>query len=652
MQELQLPWFTWWEMTTELANDESDGAQICRLLISLGCHDQGLWKGACPCSKTRETLQLDPSHLHSSANDEPQQQQQGSVGGVTTTVDSGASLGPDLRADWVIDPHMIATSHLQLGQSVDQAASASQLGGQQHHRVLPRASSHCVTWRQFYSSRGLPSQSPVALVLHWVLTLYLALITADDLSGGLLLLGGEHQLEGTGRRRSKEFQEDIVHLPSQNQRMEEDPSHRAEKRFRMPGGEDLSPASGEARENSSSLSLLSASSGAHVLFLGPREELTMLPALEELRGLLPGTSLSIHFVGPDVPSAWHGTEASLPSPSRTAVSAARSAEACEQLLDDGVEESWQAWMQRVRADSPTSHCRPASLSDGAASPSTFQADLHGHEAAPVGMPLRMSFWQAYFHDIHEMLSTRYGLHRGNTVVFAPNAGLSAYPSWVPTMRLLLTSGGSVEPSTTQTTKNTPQSMGSAADKVAKSNSAVSSGRLPAVELSSGGSAELSRAVGPMGECVGQAPDQDGMGHMTCVITDFCEEALLQGRVGLRDGSRSKGNLHGRYMGMMSFWKCNNISMVPSGHAGSYVRFKAHSHTADDQPLQAAGLAVLTWERPTGDKQRVHHGVASVLISMLAAWGLETCTPVAGHTSSLALDCILAALTPELSPAEI
>ena len=94
----------------------------------------------------------------------------------------------------------------------------------------------------------------------------------------------------------------------------------------------------------------------------------------------------------------------------------------------------------------------------------------------------------------------------------PNAGLAAYPSWVPTMQLLL---APASPSALAQTP--PGSEGPLATPDIQ-------GSVGALEGPKGGTEEA--AVSD------SAPDMAGVCQgMTCVVTDYCEEALVKAQVG-------------------------------------------------------------------------------------------------------------------------
>ena len=648
---------------------------MCRLLRRLGCHRRGMWRGVCPCRgsgnrgsggscgdrgggvgggcSSKHSLAVSGCGSHACSED----CREGGGGGsprascghpAEERVEAEAEeeeeehlpLLPNLAASWCLAPELVPGVAAVYRSSISRTASRA---GASSPPVL-------LSWQQYYRARGLPAASPVALVLHWVLTLYLGIMTADDLAqGGLLTPGGQQGGRQRGQQRGP--------LASQRQDCQES------------GGGKRPCVAEETEEIKNPL---------HILFLGPREELRALPALRELRELLPASiaTIWVHFVGPDVPSAWHGLEASLPSratlhpppvllplgvqPSsvRSDLSAGGegpapvSSEGAAPAADgrsegvviapfvshsggcligdrgingdgDGDDEEdgeampcWREWMRRVRcsqrlssgsgsgesedeeedgasswagqgaggsvdpAASPAPASLPAPASTSAPSSTPAPAALPALESLPSEQPqLRMSFWQAHLHEIYPDLARRYGLGPHNTVAYAPNAGLAAYPSWLPTMRLLLHPGArdeamartgareEAEAGTTGAKAGCGSGDGGAAQDGGGGgiNGEWGVGKEPSHGPLDGGAADLTcsdeacrSAARPSLQRCGLADErgdgqadvlnrrngldddnceeggQDGHGAgpaaIACIVTDYCEEALYRGRV--------------------------------------------------------------------------------------------------------------------------
>ena len=686
---------------------------MCRLLRRLGCHRRGMWRGVCPCRgsgnrgsggscgdrgggvgggcSSKHSLAVSGCGSHACIED----CREGGGGGsprascghpAEERVEAEAEeeeeehlpLLPNLAASWCLAPELVPGVAAVYRSSISRTASRA---GASSPPVL-------LSWQQYYRARGLPAASPAALVLHWVLTLYIGIMTADDLAqGGLLEQGGQQRGQQRGRQGKL--------LASQ-------------RRDRQERGGEKRPCVAEETEE--------IKNPLHILFLGPRKELLALPALQELRELLPASiaTIWVHFVGPDVPSAWHGLEASLPSratlhpppvllplgvqPSavRSDLSAGRegpapvSSEGAAPAADgrsegvviapfvshsggcligdrgingdgDGDDEEdgedmlcWREWMQRVRcgqrlssgsgsgesedeeedgasswagqgaggsvdpatSPAPASLPAPASTSAPASLPAPASTSAPSSTPAPAALPaleslpseqpqLRMSFWQAHLHEIYPDLARRYGLGPHNTVAYAPNAGLAAYPSWLPTMRLLLHPGArdeamartgareEAEAGTTGAKAGSGSGDGGAAQDGGGGgiNGEWGVGKEPSHGPLDGGAADLTcsdeacrSAARPslqrygLANELGDGPEdmlnrwngldddncddggQDGRclkqhGHgragsaaIACIVTDYCQEALYRGRVSVWAVSGGGGSVHLGYAG--------------------------------------------------------------------------------------------------------
>jgi hypothetical protein len=199
---------------------------------------------------------------------------------------------------------------------------------------------------------------------------------------------------------------------------------------------------------------------------GPREELSALPLFLELPLLLPpGAHVELHMVGPDVPPRFHGTcreWSGLPGPPH---------------VPSGVCSS------QGRAQSAPHLCPsavPFSVScsgcDGPACCLTPPLRTNENNLVPVarragGGSLAITLWHGSYHQVQDAWEAAAataaaaaagaeadapgpaggGLGRAAAsaaarrrrphLVFAPNAGLPAFPSWLPTLRRLLAGGG-------------------------------------------------------------------------------------------------------------------------------------------------------------------------------------------------------------------
>ncbi|KAF8069536.1 Zmynd15 [Scenedesmus sp. PABB004] len=135
-----------------------------------------------------------------------------------------------------------------------------------------------------------------------------------------------------------------------------------------------------------------------VAYLGPQAELQLLPAFAELCALLPGRTLRVHLCGPDVPAELHGKACS----TAAAGGGGSLTVSCWAGCWHDVADEWQ-------------HSGGAAAAGGAASDGG---------AAAGSVP---AAWTAAAPPDLAQLS----------LVLAPNAGLPAFPSWLPSLRALL-----------------------------------------------------------------------------------------------------------------------------------------------------------------------------------------------------------------------
>ncbi|KAH7690798.1 HIT/MYND zinc finger-like protein [Dioscorea alata] len=184
----------------------------------------------------------------------------------------------------------------------------------------PRGStSTCLSsWKDYYQWRCLPLDSPVAILLHWPLTIYhcFRLTSAQTLTSGV---------------RDK----------------------------------------------------------LHIHYLGPDKELYQLAVFGELKALFPGIQLHIELVGPAVPQFRDGEETSL----------------CEYL-----------------------HCSD----EGCPCKSSYK-ELSGGGCKGNSSVVTLKLRKGFYHDkVRDILKQDSYPH----LIVAPNAGVAAYSSWLPTIELI------------------------------------------------------------------------------------------------------------------------------------------------------------------------------------------------------------------------
>ncbi|KAL4444238.1 hypothetical protein ABPG75_011975 [Micractinium tetrahymenae] len=131
--------------------------------------------------------------------------------------------------------------------------------------------------------------------------------------------------------------------------------------------------------------------------IGPQRELDAWPLLLELGCLLPpGQQLELHLIGPEVPPWAHGRSVRVTAP----------------------------------AEGPCG--RPGCSCTNAASLGSPQ----GSSTDGCAGSQMLFFWRGEWHELAAELAQRHGAPHA---VVAPNAGLAAYMSWVPTLQHLLAS---------------------------------------------------------------------------------------------------------------------------------------------------------------------------------------------------------------------
>jgi hypothetical protein len=174
------------------------------------------------------------------------------------------------------------------------------------------------TWKDYFEWRKLPLDSPVALLLHWPLTIYHAV-----------------QAIGMGNLTPQISDELRIH------------------------------------------------------YLGPQKELGQLGVFAELQALFPGLRIYVDLIGPDVPQHMDGEMISL----------------CRYSPCMGKE----------------CECKNSSkILNSGSKPALVSA---------VSLQLRRGFYHDRYNDITK---DSFPPH----IVIAPNAGIAAYPSWLPTIELI------------------------------------------------------------------------------------------------------------------------------------------------------------------------------------------------------------------------
>ncbi|TVU39210.1 hypothetical protein EJB05_12618, partial [Eragrostis curvula] len=130
------------------------------------------------------------------------------------------------------------------------------------------------------------------------------------------------------------------------------------------------------------------------VFEGPEKELLQLAVFGELRALFPGVHVHIDLVGPTVPKSRDGEVVSIP--------------------------------------------RYAHCSDESCCCKSGSEDL---TSSPVTLKLWKGFYHERYRDIMKVfLTVTFLLNSNPHLIFAPNAGVAAYPSWMPTIEIIRGAG--------------------------------------------------------------------------------------------------------------------------------------------------------------------------------------------------------------------
>lgn len=262
------------------------------------------------------------------------------------------------------------------------------------------------SWASYYRLRGLPPESPAALLLDAVLTLQAAVARLQQLAGSLLL-----QQQRQQQQQACEWSGVTGRGPTDG-----DAGHGC-----VPSAADAqrTPRSGAAAAAPPPLP-----QPLVLHLLGPQRELDAWPLLLELGCLLPpGQQLEVHLMGPEVPPWAHGRSVHVAPPAdgpcgRPGCSCTRSAgwgsvAAAPHPIDvagpSGVAGA---------ADGPTSHRQQQG--QGPEAGSAVRGQQGGRSGGHAGCQA-LFFWRGEWHELSAELAQRHGAPHA---VVAPNAGQS------------------------------------------------------------------------------------------------------------------------------------------------------------------------------------------------------------------------------------
>nr|XP_011463402.1 PREDICTED: zinc finger MYND domain-containing protein 15 isoform X2 [Fragaria vesca subsp. vesca] len=178
-------------------------------------------------------------------------------------------------------------------------------------------SKHLISWKEYYDWRSIPLHSPVALLLHWPLTIYYATQLTQVADSGSLTSGINGKL--------------------------------------------------------------------HIHYLGPEKELLQLYVFSELHALFPHMDVHIDLIGPSIPQHRDG--------------------------------------ERIKL-SNYAHC----LGTDCVCKSSVESGVHTNDTSAVTLQL----WRGLYHERYTDIVKDSYPH----IVIAPNAGIAAYSSWLPTIELI------------------------------------------------------------------------------------------------------------------------------------------------------------------------------------------------------------------------
>jgi hypothetical protein len=214
-------------------------------------------------------------------------------------------------------------------------------------------------WAAYYRLRGLPPESPAALLMDCVLTIYSALLRLQQQQEQQLAAGHLQQHPQQGQQQGQQRHPLVIHL------------------------------------------------------LGPQKELDQWPLLLELGCLMtPQEGIQLHLIGPDVPAWAHGRSLRVAAPA--AAACGRPGCSC--------------------AHQPVAAVAVAAAAAGPAAGQEGQLPARCSDAREAGSQT-LFFWRGAYHEaVAELAAAGHGSPH---VLVAPNSGLAAYPSWMPTLQQLL-----------------------------------------------------------------------------------------------------------------------------------------------------------------------------------------------------------------------
>lgn len=260
------------------------------------------------------------------------------------------------------------------------------------HSQAPPAPAPLASWAAYYHLRGLPPESPAALLLDATLTLYSTVVRLHRQLAALQHVNGvTHRQHAGGSGGS-------ASAPSAA-----DGS--------CSGGCSAAGAGGCELPLQQLPQLLPG--GRLVLHqLGPQRELDQWPLLLELGCLLPRQlHIDLHLIGPDVPAAAHGSSLHVGAPAAGLCGRA----GCSCAV---------AW----RGERECAAGAAAQQATGAAS-SQQQPAASGEQQQGAG-GMRLWFWRGAYHEVAPELALQHGPPHA---VVAPNAGklgcVAAGSSW-------------------------------------------------------------------------------------------------------------------------------------------------------------------------------------------------------------------------------
>ncbi|KAF9673485.1 hypothetical protein SADUNF_Sadunf10G0029200 [Salix dunnii] len=222
------------------------------------------------------------------------------------------------------------------------------------HEPISPISERVSSWLDYYEWRCIPLHSPVALLLHWPLTIYHAAHIACVWSSTV------------------ETRKLCIH------------------------------------------------------YLGPEKELLQLAAFGELLALFPGVQIHIEFIGPAIPQ--HSKSVTKSFGFEVLVMVVNKVGACNEMIP--MFGNCLKAKQRLYWDGEKivlcsyAHCLDADCICNFSSENLSQIAITG-KSTSVTLQLRSGFYHERYRDLAEDLFPH--------LVIAPNAGIAAYPSWLPTI---------------------------------------------------------------------------------------------------------------------------------------------------------------------------------------------------------------------------